>query len=469
MFLVFSMHVLIMLAHPWKSQHYVIIDTDGGLDDFRTISLLLASPDVRVLAITTSDGVLDARTTYHKVRSLLNDLNHQGLAVGSFSNSNAKKNHCLPAMQFEWGVTCTDSIVPPDALSVVSYIFDNHQGEHIDYVCLGGLSTIRHLCEQRADFSSKVEEIIWSSPFKLDADNFNYCIDKISVNQVVEKKLPLIPINTASFSHYNDALVYSIKAISNVYALKVSSSIEYKNTSYAKAFCDEAVAIFLHYPDLFEADTVDGLVGFQMRESTKDSDIQSAYQKILSGETVNQHQVLSVFPLDTVFYFSDVQPIAHNTIKIYGKEEWVAGVMANEMHRHLGVYSIIGVKMGIRAKEYFNAGIDEMTVVSHAGTIPPFSCMNDGLQVSTGATLGHGLIKIASEDQQLPMADFSYMNRTIRVSLKADVRKKVETEIKELSKIYGLDSDIYWDLVRNKAIRYWTAFDRHEIFTIEVL
>ena len=47
-------------AHPWKPKHYVIIDTDGGFDDYRAVNLLLASPDVRVLAIIASDGVLSA-------------------------------------------------------------------------------------------------------------------------------------------------------------------------------------------------------------------------------------------------------------------------------------------------------------------------------------------------------------------------------------------------------------------------
>ena len=192
-----------------------------------------------------------------------------------------------------------------------------------------------------------------------------------------------------------------------------------------------------------------------------------AYKSIILGETVNHNQVLEFFPMDTAYYYHDVQKIADNTIKKYGREEWIAGVMANEMHRHLGIYAIIGVKMGLKAKEYFRAGIDEMTVLSYAGIVPPFSCMNDGLQISTGATLGHGLIRIADNDLRLPMADFTYMNRTIRVSLRDDIRKKIEGDIRELTKIYGLDSDIYWELVRMKAIRYWQNLDRNEIFNIE--
>jgi pyrimidine-specific ribonucleoside hydrolase len=47
-------------SHPWKPSHYVIIDTDGGIDDMRAITMLLASPDVRVLGITVSGGALSS-------------------------------------------------------------------------------------------------------------------------------------------------------------------------------------------------------------------------------------------------------------------------------------------------------------------------------------------------------------------------------------------------------------------------
>ena len=110
-----------------------------------------------------------------------------------------------------------------------------------------------------------------------------------------------------------------------------------------------------------------------------------------------------------------------------------------------------------------------MKVVSYAGTSPPFSCLNDGLQVSTGATLGHGLISVFADSLKLPQADFIYMNRRIRIYLKPDQRETIEAEISELNRIYGLSSNIYWDLVRRAAIRYWINFDRQEIFTIEVL
>lgn len=141
--------------------------------------------------------------------------------------------------------------------------------------------------------------------------------------------------------------------------------------------------------------------------------------------------------------------------------------MANELHRHLGVFAIIGVKMGIRAREYFNTGVDEFRTTSYAGSITPVSCFNDGLQVSTGSTPGHGLLKVVDDVPAKPMAEFSYMNRKIRLTLRPDIAEKIISELKEINFIYGLDSNIYWELVRKNTIRYWLSLDRHEIFEIE--
>jgi len=125
--------------------------------------------------------------------------------------------------------------------------------------------------------------------------------------------------------------------------------------------------------------------------------------------------------------------------------------------------------MGTRALEYFGAGVDEVRIVSYAGLTPPFSCLNDGLQVLTGATLGHGLIGVSSDGSKLPEAEFAYLGRRIRMALKNDYKARIEQEIREFSRIYGLESSIYWDLVRNSAIKYWNALDRNEIFTISPL
>ncbi|MBM3251284.1 MAG: hypothetical protein FJZ11_00680 [Candidatus Omnitrophica bacterium] len=73
---------------------------------------------------------------------------------------------------------------------------------------------------------------------------------------------------------------------------------------------------------------------------------------------------------------------------------------AIKFHGHLGPWLVIGLFMGdyglrkIKAKRYFGAQI--------AVSIPnkkPFSCLIDGLQLSSGCTLGKGNIRVISAKQ----------------------------------------------------------------------
>ncbi len=455
-------------AHPWKPRNYIIIDTDCGLDDLRAICMLLSSPDVRVLAITASDGVLDAGTGFQKVSALLHDLHHEGIPIGVNHDPLVKTKSCLPALQTEWGSNEKAVSQMPVANEVVDNILKNTK-EPVTFICLGSLNTIWSFLNYSSGFSKRVKAVLWSNQTNFRKGSFNYDVDIASAHSVLVSGIKINTINTGSLVHYNEDLVRSIALIHNLHAGKLYGSLLKHETPFSTTIFDEAIPLFLHYPEIFQCDTVEGTVGYVLKDSLPDMKIREVYNKILTGETTNLTQVLDGFPMDTSFYLSDIRKSATITVEKYGKEEWTAGVMANEMHQHLGIYAIIGVKMGIRAREYFGAGVDEISVVSHAGMTPPFSCMNDGLQISTGATLGHGLIRISSDTLKLPVADFTYLNRKIRISLKPEIRNKVEAEVMELSRIHGLDSDIYWELVRNKAIRYWTAFDRHEIFTIEML
>jgi pyrimidine-specific ribonucleoside hydrolase len=95
--------------------------------------------------------------------------------------------------------------------------------------------------------------------------------------------------------------------------------------------------------------------------------------------------------------------------------------------------------------------------------------MNDGIQVSTGATPGHGLLAVSNEPPFFAAADFTHKGKTVRISLKKELAEKVSSELKEINFVYGLDSDIYWELVRQNSIKYWLQFDRHEIFDIRMI
>jgi pyrimidine-specific ribonucleoside hydrolase len=156
-------------------------------------------------------------------------------------------------------------------------------------------------------------------------------------------------------------------------------------------------------------------------------------------------------------------------IRKYGKEEWRVCVLTNEIHGHLGSYSIVGAKMGIKAREILHADIDRINVVTFAGTSPPFSCMNDGLQISTGATLGLGMIEVRKDTTVCPSAIFSYQGKKIRLTLKKSLQSEIDKDISAAILKYGGLTHGYWELIRIVSLKHWLEFDRNEIFDIEVL
>jgi formylmethanofuran dehydrogenase subunit E len=126
----------------------------------------------------------------------------------------------------------------------------------------------------------------------------------------------------------------------------------------------------------------------------------------------------------------------------------------------------VGAKMGIKARELFGVGPDMLNVVTFAGSKPPYSCLNDGIQVSTGATLGMGTIHPGNDSTTMPSAIFTYKNRSIRITLKKEYLEKVDADINEGIVKFGLMDDGYWKLVRRNALKYWLEWDRNKIFDI---
>ena len=162
----------------------------------------------------------------------------------------------------------------------------------------------------------------------------------------------------------------------------------------------------------------------------------------------------------------DLRPLVGEIIERHGEEEWRICVLTNEMHRHLGIYSIVGAKMGLYALGYLAAEHDELKVVSFAGGHPPVSCFNDGLQVSIGATVGHGSLTIAPVETAVPEAEFSGGTGMVRLRLREEYHVRIRADIKRGIELHGNLTPGYWAFVRALAIRYWLEWDRYEMFEI---
>lgn len=98
-----------------------------------------------------------------------------------------------------------------------------------------------------------------------------------------------------------------------------------------------------------------------------------------------------------------------------------------EFHGHLGPFLIIGIKMGhLALGELDSKGHSELSVLVETGTNPPISCLIDGIQISTGCTLGKGNVKVIGNKKA--RATFSKDRESIEIELKADVLKMISEE-----------------------------------------
>ncbi|MEW5761508.1 MAG: formylmethanofuran dehydrogenase subunit E family protein [Candidatus Thermoplasmatota archaeon] len=102
--------------------------------------------------------------------------------------------------------------------------------------------------------------------------------------------------------------------------------------------------------------------------------------------------------------------------------------LLERFHGHLGPYAVVGLMMGKYAiKEFGKENFKKIKVSIYTGISPPLSCIIDGVQVS-GFTLGRGNINVLNK--KLPKAKFFFEGRELSITLKKNLKKIIEKEMK---------------------------------------
>jgi pyrimidine-specific ribonucleoside hydrolase len=461
---------------PSKINHSVIIDTDGAIDDMRAISYLLARPEITVRAILISDGSVGPEDGGKKVSSLLNEFGAGNIPVAF---GPALKGVNPPWRQFNqqinWGKT---EIKPSGTLSADACLAEclKATDEKIILVCLGPLTNISGLITSNPGLLPKVERIIWYNESVKPLKGFNYECDRESAEKVLKSNLRIDAIsnlgkNRALFdsSLYSECCKSGTKLAEVLnYVLSQKPVLERLQQNHFR-LSDDLVALYLTNPELFSINTLTERINVRYAADYDPDGVREAISDMIRGTyTSGRNIVFSSFPVGREMFRYDIRPIIDSAIALYGMDEWKANVMTDEFHGHLGVFSIVGAKMGIRAREIFGAGPDMLTVTSFAGTKPPYSCLNDGIQVSTGATLGMGTIHMSDDSTARPSAIFTYKGRSVKITLKKEYLDKVDADINEGIVKFGLMDDGYWKLIRHNALKYWLEWDRNKIFDIDL-
>ena len=459
---------------PVKVKHTVIIDTDCAYDDMRAISLLLDRPEITIKAILVSDGSLSPVDGSGKISSLLNEFNRNDIpvAMGDVLKE-VNPPWRLASWQIIWGKGAGRAVSGLNAVDCLTEKLDSAD-EKVILICLGPLTNIAKLIKKTPGKLFKVEKIIWYNDSAKPLQGFNYECDKDATDIVFKSK---VRIDVISNLNYKGAVLDS--SMYNVYRksdTRLAAILEYVRSQPVVLgelsqnhymLYDDLVAIYLTNPELFDINTMIEKLNVRYNQSYNLPAVKEAINDMIRGSYVTTRNVVfNKFPDQREMFNYDVRPIVDSAIALYGYDEWKANVMTDEFHGHLGVFSIVGAKMGIKAREIFGVGPDMLEVTTYAGYRPPYSCLTDGIQASTGATLGMGTIHLAADSIARPEAVFKYKDHSIRITLKKEYLEKVDADINEGIIKFGLMDDGYWKLIRYNALKYWLEWDRNKIFDI---
>ena len=120
---------------------------------------------------------------------------------------------------------------------------------------------------------------------------------------------------------------------------------------------------------------------------------------------------------------------------------------ARQLHGHVGPYLVIGLRMGDEAKKTLNISNTELEHLRAEVAVPlfpPFSCLLDGIQVSTTCTIGN---------QRLQFKNSKTVQATFMVEESGKIIKIVLTKpfkavLEEKKKQDKLNEAYAWELAQ---------------------
>ena len=103
---------------------------------------------------------------------------------------------------------------------------------------------------------------------------------------------------------------------------------------------------------------------------------------------------------------------------------------AIEFHGHGGPFMIVGLRMGLSALNHLDAkGWFGLNCVVKLNWAPPDSCVIDGIQSSTGCTMGKRNIQV--DEMNGVSACFSFKKNEVTLTVREDVLMKIKSVFDE--------------------------------------
>ncbi|MBN1213785.1 MAG: nucleoside hydrolase [candidate division Zixibacteria bacterium] len=464
------------VAHDVKIP--VVVDTDVALDDLRALTLLLSDGHFQIKAVVTSDGACSPVRGAANIKRALNSLGMDNIPVGvgrELSGPLPPWRSMSEAMG--WADIQDLQVESPSitAVEILERVFGDIN-EPVTYICLGSLSNLADFLQKNPFVKNKIGAVYYYGSL-LDNDNlsWNTARDTSSAREVLRSGLDiytcsrpdslLLSFDTEIYDSLCRLTTPGAAFLNLLHADEKVQSLLNRNHFIA---WDETVALCLIEPATAEFKSVESPQSLYYLESFDRRVARHVYLQTLKRGVINtmgnrRAVIFENFPTDPELFRADIRPLVSELLEHHGPEEWSAVLLTNELHRHLGIYSIIGAKMGICAREILNASLDDLEVISFAGSEPPLSCMNDGLQAATGASLGRGTIRVETT-APAAAAVFVKKDKRLKLEVKKEIIERIRADIKRAIEQYGNLTPAYFAEVRRLSLNYWREMDRKMIF-----
>ena len=446
----------------------VVIDTDMGVDDAVALALALQSPQLAIASIVACEGAASQAAAVHNVERVLDVFNRQEIPVFA---SEVEIGQPAPSCR-ERAEALVGAALPETSvwlrLPFAPEAYRSAAGP-TTVVMLGPLTQLAAALERRPDLASAIERVVVAGD-PADRESWNLARDPDAVRAVRHAGVLLQFV--AARGRAAKPAVWRGRGLPESRSTSLGdafldrllaqpSAREYYLETLAQLH-DELAVLFLLEPQLFEASRSGDV--FMPREGV---DVGARLAELMSrGRQLTQPVALSNRPIPAEMLVADVRERREAIIAANGEDEWFAELLLNELHQHLGAYSILGAKMGLRAAELLNAPRHAMAVVSYAPATQPESCLDDGLLAATGSTPGRGLFRQEPGPPGTIQATFAYNRRRVTLRLKDAYRDQIQNRIGELLGQYSLADQGYWDGVRSLGLEIWQDWHRLDLFEV---
>ncbi|MCB9866665.1 MAG: nucleoside hydrolase [Phycisphaerales bacterium] len=454
-------------AHDIGGRSAVVIDTDLGLDDAVTLAVALQSPDLAVVGIVAGVGAADAESGVRHLERLLDRFNRSDVQL--YAPVEGRELGVPPFRAFAqaaWETVLPDD-VPARHLPFTPQAYAPGEGK-VTVLALGPLTNLAAALAADPDLVKRIGVVVVAG----SPEGWNCQYDPEALKRVVGSGVNVVFVEAGDFGHKPAA--WRTGALVGRQPTSVGANFVRDllggpgvRDHYFERFehlHDELALLYLLDHDIFspQRDASPSAV-----TPANDAFPAEALRRSLArGRQRKSRVVFSERPFPDSALQPDIVERRERILAANGPDEWFAQLQMNELHDHLGAYSVIGVKMGLRAAELLNAPPHSIRVTSYAPPVPPVSCINDGLIVATGATPGRALFTAVPGTAGPLRAAFEYNHRRVVLALKPEYIQQIREQISPLRAAHSLEDAAYWSGVRRIGLDIWENWHRRDLFEV---